>query len=95
MFFSKMKCFNYLVSGKVQGVCFRAETKKIADNLNIKGWIKNLKNGKVEIVAQIEEKQLQKFENWLKRGPKNAKVEYVKTQEVKCSKDFENFEIIF
>jgi len=90
-----MKCLNFLISGKVQGVWFRAETQKIADKLGIKGWVKNLDNGGVEVLAQGSDKQLQDFENWLKHGPEKAEVEKVETYESDCPSEFKEFKITF
>lgn len=47
--------------GRVQGVGFRFTTENIADKLNIKGWVKNLPDGRVEVVAEAEEDQLKDF----------------------------------
>jgi len=66
-----MRCY---VSGKVQGVWFRASAKEQAENLKINGWARNLADGRVEVFACGEEKQLQLFHDWLKQGPPLAKV---------------------
>ncbi len=50
-----------LYSGTVQGVGFRYRTQSIAQSLNIKGWVRNLANGKVEIIAQANKKELDEF----------------------------------
>ncbi len=71
-----MKMHAY-VSGKVQGVFFRANTADIANRLGVKGWVRNLNNGKVEVLAEGEKEKLNQFLNWLKRGPVWAKVDNV------------------
>jgi len=90
-----MKCINYLIFGKVQGVWFRAETQKIANELGIKGWVKNLEDGRVEVLAQGTDKQLQQFREWLNHGPPKAEVEKIEAYESECLTDFEEFKITF
>jgi len=67
-------CMRFFILGKVQGVWFRASTKKKADELNIKGWAKNLSDGRVEVMACGEASQLEELYEWLKDGPYLAKV---------------------
>ncbi|PJE10880.1 acylphosphatase [Legionella sp.] len=67
-------CMRCYVSGKVQGVCYRASAKEQADNLGINGWARNLADGRVEIFACGDEEQMQLFYDWLKQGPALAKV---------------------
>jgi tRNA pseudouridine55 synthase len=69
--------FQAKVYGKVQGVGYRYFTEKIAKKLNILGYVKNLEDGTVEIVAQGKEEDLQKFIEQLKIGPFLAKVEKI------------------
>jgi len=91
-----MKCKRYLISGKVQGVWYRDETQKTANRLDVKGWIKNLNEGGVEVLAQGDEKQLAEFEKWLWQGPEKAKVEKVEVFESDCEGErFEEFRITF
>lgn len=62
-----VKTLHCLISGKVQGVGFRAWTKRIADQMGICGWVRNLKDGRVETLAQGEEEKLEEFKgNWPK-----------------------------
>ena len=56
-----MKQIHVYYSGRVQGVGFRFTAEDIARELNLKGWVKNLRDGKVEIVAEAEEFALNKF----------------------------------
>ncbi|MBA3661674.1 MAG: acylphosphatase [Gammaproteobacteria bacterium] len=71
------QCIHFLISGKVQGVWFRASTQSEARKLNLTGWVKNTEDGKVEIVACGEESQITQLHTWLKRGPPQAQVEEV------------------
>ncbi len=69
-----MKTIHLLIKGKVQGVFYRATAKKVADQLGVNGWIKNTKEGEVEVIATGNEEALNEFLNWCKQGPKDAKV---------------------
>ena len=88
-----MPTIHLLIKGEVQGVFYRATAKKIADKLNVTGWIKNTKAGDVEAIATGSQQQLDEFINWCKKGPEKAKVEdVIVTQEKETS--FNDFEVI-
>jgi acylphosphatase len=63
------------VKGKVQGVFFRASTKKKADEMGIKGFVRNQSNGDVYIEAEADQAQLTGFISWCEHGPRKANVE--------------------
>ncbi|KTD09502.1 acylphosphatase [Legionella jamestowniensis] len=71
---SKQLCMHCYISGKVQGVWFRASAQEEAKKLGINGWARNLADGRVEILACGDQKQLEKFEHWLKNGPPLAEI---------------------
>ena len=79
-----VKRVHVFVKGYVQGVFFRKYTEKLASKHNIKGWVRNRKNGDVEIVGEGEDKSIQKFLMDLWNGP--GKVEDV------CEKYEDSFE---
>ncbi|MEW6009228.1 MAG: acylphosphatase [Candidatus Omnitrophota bacterium] len=60
------KRFCAYFEGRVQGVGFRFTAERIANSLNISGWVKNLADGKVEVVAEAEQKNLENFLEQLK-----------------------------
>ena len=62
-----------IITGKVQGVFFRATAKKVAREFGLLGWVKNTEN-EVEIVANGDEINLGQFLNWCKAGPPQAEV---------------------
>ena len=66
-----------VVHGKVQGIFFRDFTKKTADSLELKGWVKNTQASTVEIVAEGEKSQLRKLIIAVKKGPALSKVDKV------------------
>jgi acylphosphatase len=72
-------CF---ISGRVQGVWFRASTQEQAVNLGLTGWTRNLSDGRVEVKAFGEKEQLVTLHNWLKVGPELAEVTEVIFEEV-------------
>ena len=81
---------HYLISGRVQGVGFRAFTHRQAVQLKLRGWVRNLDDGRVEAVAQGAKAALVEFEAKLRSGPPHGKVESVKIEDVnaKISDDF-------
>lgn len=80
------------VSGKVQGVFFRATTQKQAISLNIKGWVKNTEDF-VEITASGENTNIERFIQWAHKGPERAKVEKVEVKGIPFE-DFNSFQMI-
>lgn len=72
-----VKTVNIMVSGRVQGVCYRASTQKVAHQLGLIGWVKNRPDGCVEIQAQGELEQLEQLIAWCHKGPIFARVDSV------------------
>lgn len=80
------------VSGRVQGVFYRASTKETADKLGIKGWIRNEPDGSVLIEAEGTPQQMDAFVMWCRQGPQFAHVKQV-NQEEKPVQGFQDFSI--
>jgi len=74
---SPIACRRYAVSGKVQGVFFRAGTAREAAALDLTGWAMNLPDGRVEVLALGLPEQLAALEKWLAHGPATARVDAV------------------
>ena len=87
-----MKCIHLIVSGRVQGVFFRDNTRKKALGLGISGYAKNLPDGNVEVVAQGDEIKLNEFIEFVKKGPGIAKVTDMKIKHRELE-NFKGFEI--
>jgi len=88
-----MKHINITVRGKVQGVFFRASTKAVADQLGVKGLVRNEKDGSVYIEAEGDAFSLESFLEWCHEGPQKAEVEKVETAEGEL-KNYRNFEVV-
>ena len=73
-----IKAARFFVSGRVQGVFFRASTRYQAQTLKVRGYARNLADGRVEVLAVGDTDALRRLESWLQQGPQLAKVESVK-----------------
>jgi acylphosphatase len=82
------------VKGKVQGVFFRASTKRRANSLGLVGTVRNLQNGDVEIYAQGESDKLEQLVKWCQQGPQLAKVTQVDSENLEDLADYQQFSII-
>ncbi|MES9832451.1 MAG: acylphosphatase [Candidatus Thiodiazotropha sp. LLP2] len=67
-------CVRCFVGGRVQGVFYRASARHVAQGLGIKGFAKNLSDGRVEVVACGAVESIDELRNWLRKGPADAKV---------------------
>ncbi|TRO51427.1 acylphosphatase [Candidatus Bathyarchaeota archaeon] len=82
-----------LVTGRVQGVFYRSETKRNADHHDVKGWIRNLSNGKVEAVFEGEKEDVEMLIGFCEHGPLGAKVTKVQVTWENYSGTFDRFRI--
>ena len=73
-----MKCVKIIVTGNVQGVFFRSNTKRKADELEITGYAKNLKDGTVEVMAQGDDSKVKQLIDFLTSSPRPSKVKNLK-----------------
>ncbi len=81
------------VSGRVQGVGFRAFTQRSALELGVTGWVRNLADGRVEAVAEGSVEAINKFLEAVNRGPQAARVDKVELTEQKPTGEFKTFEV--
>ena len=81
------------VSGRVQGVFFRSETRDEAVKKNVTGWVKNLPNGRVEAVFEGEKEDVEEVIEFCKRGPPGARVTKVDVHWQNFTGEFQNFNI--
>ncbi len=87
-----MRCFHLIVSGKVQGVFFRDNTRKKAMELGLTGYVKNLPDGNVEVVLEGIEYKIKELIDFIKGGPGYAKVTDIRIQK-KFPVAFKTFEV--
>ena len=88
-----MKRIRVYISGVVQGVFFRAATRRVAADLNLTGWVRNMEDGRVEAVFEGEDAQIDKMIAWCKIGPPASRVEKVTTAEEHYTGGFRDFSI--
>jgi acylphosphatase len=82
-----------LVSGIVQGVNFRYSTYEEARRLGVSGWVRNLPDGRVEVLAEGDRRALEALVDWCRRGPPHASVEAVEARWLAYAGDLEPFTV--
>jgi acylphosphatase len=87
------KAVRYLVSGRVQGVAYRASTARQALRLGLRGWARNLPDGRVEVVAAGDEHGLSQLAEWLWDGPPLADVREVAVEAWDADVDVTGFDV--
>jgi len=82
-----------VVSGRVQGVWFRAATREQALRLGLHGWVRNLPDGRVEALLEGEEHAVRRLLEWCKTGPPGARVDLVDARWETATNELEGFSI--
>jgi len=82
-----------IISGRVQGVFFRVNTKQKAEQLGLFGWVRNTSNGNVEAVFEGEQEQIKEMLKWCHNGPSMAHVENVEIKNQDSTNGFDGFSI--
>ena len=85
--------FEITIKGKVQGVSYRYSTKAVADQLGVRGYVKNVDNGDVLVAAEGTPAMLNMFLDWCREGPEKAEVTSVESHEGEL-KNYRNFEVV-
>ena len=88
-----MKRLHVYISGRVQGVFFRAETQRTAKGFNLTGWVRNIADGHVEALFEGEDTNVDKMIAWCHIGPPAARVEEVLIEEKPYIGEFRDFSI--
>jgi len=88
-----MERVHLLITGRVQGVWYRASTRAEAQRLGLGGWVRNLADGRGEAMAEGERATLDALVTWCRRGPRLASVKDVVTTWAVAGGDFTVFEV--
>ena len=88
-----MKRVHVFISGRVQGVFFRAVTQQTAKGFNLTGWVRNVADGRMEALFEGEDENVDKMLDWCQIGPPSARVEKVMTVKEPFTGEFINFHI--
>jgi acylphosphatase len=84
-----------LISGKVQGVWYRASTKQKADEVGVTGWVRNTDDGNVEAVFEGEKTQIDEMIAWCWIGPQRAQVTDIKMLPARSDESFTCFTVLY
>ncbi len=84
-----------MIKGRVQGVWFRESTRRKAVSLGIRGWVRNLPDGTVEVLAEGGEGPMSDFVSWCRQGPPSANVQQIIKKEEEWRNEFSSFEIAY
>lgn len=88
-------CAHIFISGRVQGVFFRANVLSLANNLKLKGWVKNTSDGKVEVLAEGDKNSIEELIIFCKKGPQGAIVKEVLINYEKSTSTFNDFRVMY
>lgn len=89
-----MKRIHIFVSGIVQGVFFRYSTQIKARQLGLTGWVRNLSDGRVEILCEGNEADIKSMIDWSKVGPEGAYVKKIDMEYEEYKGEFKDFQIV-
>lgn len=89
-----MKRIHLIISGRVQGVWFRHNTSKVANQLGLTGFARNLPNGGVEVIAEGDEDKIKELIEFCKKGPEGAHVSNIEIKYEKPKNEFDTFSIV-
>ena len=84
-----------VIDGRVQGVCFRLDTRRVAAQERLTGWVRNLPDGTVEAVFEGDEEDVKSMLKWCEKGPSLARVSNVSLKWEPYTGEFDRFEITY
>jgi acylphosphatase len=88
------KRIHLIIKGRVQGVFYRENTRKMAHELGLTGFVRNLVNGDVEVIAEGDEENLKRLLDWCWKGPEEAVVNDIKVNWEDYKKEYRKFSIV-
>ncbi|MBT3642619.1 acylphosphatase [archaeon] len=88
------KAARYIIKGTVQGIFFRQFIKEHADKLNLKGFVRNLTNGDIEIRVEGIIESIERFTSQVKKGPEHCQIRDIQIEEKKWEGEFKEFKIL-
>jgi acylphosphatase len=88
-----MERVHVVIKGTVQGVGFRYSTQVEASQLDLTGYVRNLPDGTVEIIAEGPSQALNRLIDWTKQGPPSADVKRVEVSHLTASGEFSSFQV--
>ena len=89
------KRIHLFIRGKVQGVFFRQAVKVTAKKNNITGWVRNLDDGRVEVLLEGDSESINTVVEWSNIGPANARVDEIKIKTKQFKNEFLSFEVLY
>ncbi|QJD31006.1 acylphosphatase [Methylococcus geothermalis] len=89
-----MKRVHVHVAGRVQGVWYRASAARKASELGLTGWVRNLPDGRVELVAEGDVATVEALLAWCRRGPPLARVARLDVREMAATGEFAEFAVL-
>ena len=84
-----------IISGRVQGVLYRMSARRMADRIGVKGWIRNLPDGKVEAVFEGDEDAVKRMISWCWVGPPGAKVMSIDVEWEEYLGEYKDFRVLY
>jgi len=84
-----------IIEGRVQGVWFRESTRREAERLGVHGWVRNRREGTVEVVAEGPEESVRKLVDWCHHGPPSARVSRVSETAEPFEGEFVSFDVVY
>jgi len=90
-----VKSVHVIVSGRVQGVSFRAATERAAGNLGVHGWVRNREDGRVEAVFEGRDRDVDKIVAWCRTGPPGARVDDIVIEEEPSAARHHGFRVVY
>ena len=91
----KQQRVHILVSGKVQGVFFRQALKVVAKKNNVLGWVRNLKDARVEAMLEGDNKSINSVIEWTRIGPAISRVDDTEVNNEEFKNEFSTFDVLY